>query len=62
MNPIELSQAALEGLEALKRGKPSNWEVPVYNADGDLLPRLGRFAAPASSSQSRDKSARKRKK
>jgi len=62
-SPSQYSQAALEGLEALKRGRPSPWQAPVQNLDGDSLPNLGRFAKEGSDfrGKGKDKPVRKRK-
>jgi tetratricopeptide (TPR) repeat protein len=62
-SPSPYSQAALDGLEALKRNKPSPYQAPVRNYDGEPLPSQGRFASPASDirGSGKDKQVKKRK-
>jgi tetratricopeptide (TPR) repeat protein len=53
--------AARQGLEALRGGKPSLWSAPVYNADGQPLPTLGRSRGRSSQQPASGKAGALRK-
>ena len=62
LGSLELSEnsaAALGGLDALKRGRPSPWDYPIYNSEGKSLSDAMRSS---SGGQAPGKGTRKRRK